>query len=121
MLQENQFDLWHDRAVFHFLTDSEDRRLYLANLRRTLRSNGHFIVATFADDGPEKCIGVLVERYDLEKLRKTLGADFEFLENFAEQPQTPFGTTQNFIYAYFLCRKQMDTDDRADKQDLSFK
>lgn len=100
-LPENKFDLWHDRAVFHFLTEREDRRLYLENLRRTLKPDGHFIIATFADDGPEKCSGMQVERYDAEKLRKIIGEDFEFLESFTEHHETPFGTTQNFIYAHF--------------------
>lgn len=104
-LPEKQFDLWHDRAVFHFLTDTKDRRLYLENLRRALRPNGHFIIATFAADGPEKCSGLDIERYDLEKLRKTVGADFELLESFREQHQTPFGTTQNFLYAHFRLNK----------------
>jgi SAM-dependent methyltransferase len=100
-LPENHFDLWHDRAVFHFLTDAQDRELYLKNLRQALKPGAHFIIATFAEDGPEKCSGLRVERYDLDKMRQTLGADFELVQSFSEQHRTPFDTTQSFLYAHF--------------------
>ena len=91
--------------MFHFLTEPRDRELYLKNLRRALKPNGHFIIATFAEDGALKCSGLNVERYDLEKLRQTLGADFELLQSFREEHRTLFNTMQNFIYAYFQIGK----------------
>jgi SAM-dependent methyltransferase len=95
------FDLWHDRAVFHFLTDEHDRRLYLQNLRRAVKPGGHFILGTFADDGPAKCSGLDVERYDLQKMIETIGPDFTLLGSMREQHRTPFETTQSFQYAHF--------------------
>jgi SAM-dependent methyltransferase len=100
-LPENEYDLWHDRAVFHFLTDERDRELYLANLKRSLKPGGHFIISTFADDGPLKCSGLEVERYGIDKLTATIGNGFELVRSFRETHRTPFDTTQNFIYAHF--------------------
>ena len=103
-LPASEYDLWHDRAVFHFLTDPKDRELYLQNLRRALKPNGNLIIATFADDGPLKCSGLEVERYDIEKLKQTIGPGFELADTLREQHQTPFDTTQNFLYAHFRRR-----------------
>jgi SAM-dependent methyltransferase len=100
-LPENSLELWHDRAVFHFLTDPHDRDLYLQNLRRSLKPGGHFVIATFAEDGPTKCSGLPVERYSIERLTETVGQGFELLESFREEHHTPFDTTQNFTYAHF--------------------
>jgi hypothetical protein len=97
--------LWHDRAVFHFLTEPRDRELYLENLRRSLKVNGHFIIATFAENGALKCSGLEVERYSLEKMQETLGEDFKLLQSFREEHQTPFDTTQSFIYTHFQIKK----------------
>ena len=102
MLPENEYDLWHDRAVFHFLTDPNDRNLYLANLKRALKPGGHLIISTFATDGPSKCSGLEVEQYDIEKLQQTFGTDFELLQTCREQHQTPVGATQNFVYGHFM-------------------
>jgi SAM-dependent methyltransferase len=88
--------------VFHFLTDPNDRELYLQNLRRALKPGGHFILATFAEDGPLKCSGLDTERYDLQKMTDTVGPDFKLVESLREQHHTPFGTTQSFQYAHFL-------------------
>jgi ubiquinone/menaquinone biosynthesis C-methylase UbiE len=100
-LPENEYDVWHDRAVFHFLTEANDRAAYLKNLNRALKPDGHFIIATFADDGPQKCSGLDVERYNIEKLRRTVGQGFNLIQTFREQHRTPSDTTQNFIYAHF--------------------
>jgi hypothetical protein len=108
-LQENAYDLWHDRAVFHFLTADKDRTAYLANLNKALKPNGHLIVATFSDQGPVKCSGLDVERYDIEKMQQTVGTGFELVTSFREDHITPFGTTQNFLYAYFRRRPQGHT------------
>lgn len=95
-------DLWHDRALFHFLTKPADRFAYIDNLTNTLKPSGHVVIATFAADGPQKCSGLNVERYDIEKLRETLGPGFDLIQSFREQHTTPSGTTQNFLYAHFL-------------------
>ena len=102
-LPEKAYDLWHDRAVFHFLTDEGDRELYLGNLRRAIKPGGHFILATFAEDGPLKCSGLDVERYDLNKMIETVGRDFELVESLREQHSTPSGKTQSFQFAHFRC------------------
>ena len=100
----NSFDLWHDRAVFHFLVEPGDRAAYLRNLDSALKLDGHLIMATFADDGPLKCSGLEIERYDIAKLQRTLGSGFELVRTFREQHQTPFDTVQNFVYGHFRKR-----------------
>lgn len=100
-LPPDAYDLWHDRAVFHFLTDPSDRAAYLKNLEQALKPNGHLIIATFADDGPPKCSGLEVERYNIEKMKQTIGGGFDLVHSFREQHRTPFDTMQNFLYAHF--------------------
>ena len=107
-LPENYYDLWHDRAVFHFLTDSKDRELYLQNLKKSLKPNGHFIISTFAEDGPLKCSGLEIEKYTLEKMQQTFGSDFELVKSLREQHKTPFNTTQSFLYAHFRLKKLLE-------------
>ena len=99
-----RYDIWHDRAVFHFLTDNTDRELYLMNLRRALKPGGQFILGTFAEDGPLKCSGIDVERYSLAKMTATLGPAFALIDSSRDEHQTPFGTTQCFQYGRFLYR-----------------
>lgn len=101
-LPESRYDIWHDRAVFHFLTEAEDRRLYVELLEKTLRPNGHVIMATFSETGPEKCSGLEVKRYSAEKLQKELGQGFKLVKHLFESHQTPFGSEQNFIYCHFI-------------------
>jgi hypothetical protein len=96
-----QYDVWHDRAAFHFLTDPTDRAAYLARLRRALSLAGHAIIGTFAMDGPEKCSGLPVQRYDAETLQKTLGEDFKLVDSHREAHTTPWGSTQSFQFASF--------------------
>ena len=104
-LPKRSFDVWHDRAVFHFLTHADDRERYIENLRFALRPDGDLIVATFAlPDGPLRCSGLDVERYDVEKLQTTFGAEFELIESFRDEHTTPFGTIQNFVYGHFKFR-----------------
>jgi SAM-dependent methyltransferase len=98
------FDLWHDRAVFHFLTAAADRARYVAQLRRALKPGGHAIVATFAPDGPERCSGLPVVRYSPESLRDTLGPGFRLIDSFREEHRTPGGKSQAFVY----CLWQLD-------------
>jgi len=100
-LPEAAFDLWHDRAVFHFLTDPADRATYLAAMTKALRPGGFVALACFAPDGPEKCSGLPVRRYDAAALAAELGAGFELLEEGHETHPTPFGTTQAFTVTRF--------------------
>jgi SAM-dependent methyltransferase len=93
------FDLWHDRAVFHFLTRPEERAAYQATLWRALRPGGQAVVATFAPDGPERCSGLPVVRYAPESLARELGAGFRLLESAREDHLTPGGTVQRFQYS----------------------
>ena len=75
------FDIWHDRAAFHFLTDPADRSAYVARMRQAIRPGGHVIIGTFAIDGPEKCSGLPVNRYDAAGLAKELGEGFELVDS----------------------------------------
>lgn len=94
-------DVWHDRAVFHFLTSAEDRARYVAHLRTALRPGGSAIIATFAPDGPEKCSGLQCVRYSPDSLQPELGAGFRLDEWVRETHRTPFGTVQQFGYQRF--------------------
>ncbi len=96
------YDLWHDRALFHFLTKAEDRKNYLNTLYDSLRSGGHVIISTFSIDGPTHCSGLEVRRYDAKLLSKEFGKNFELVETVNEEHPTPFGTTQKFIYGRFI-------------------
>ncbi|NIP72355.1 MAG: class I SAM-dependent methyltransferase [Gammaproteobacteria bacterium] len=91
-----RYALWHDRAVFHFLTEAEDRRRYREAMMRGLASNGHVIIATFGLNGPEKCSGLPVVRYDADKLTAELGGELELVETRDEPHRTPSGATQAF-------------------------
>jgi SAM-dependent methyltransferase len=102
VLPHQSFDLWHDRAVFHFLTDADDRDRYVKTVRHSVRPGGHVIVAAFGPDGPLRCSGLPVVRYDPEGLHDQFGPAFELVEHRSENHRTPFGTTQPFIYCY--CR-----------------
>ena len=92
------YALWHDRAVFHFLTDPAQRRAYVAQAARSLRPGGHLLIATFALDGPERCSGLSVCRYDAAMLAAEFAAHFRPVADAREQHPTPFGTTQSFQY-----------------------
>jgi SAM-dependent methyltransferase len=100
-LPENAYDVWHDRAVFHFLTDPEERQAYVQAVLRSVNPGGHVIVATFAEDGPTKCSGLPVQRYRAETLHAEFGASFMLIQHEAEAHQTPFGTVQQFVYCHF--------------------
>ncbi|HEU0297367.1 MAG TPA: class I SAM-dependent methyltransferase [Anaerolineales bacterium] len=102
-LPAQAYDLWHDRAVFHFLTQAADRQHYVDTVRHAVRPGGHVIVATFAPDGPDHCSGLEVVRYSPESLHDEFGEGFELRDSTRETHHTPFGTEQKFIYCY--CRK----------------
>jgi SAM-dependent methyltransferase len=103
------YDVWHDRAVFHFLVDAADRARYVDQVRAAVREGGHVLVATFAEDGPKKCSGLDVVRYAPEGLHQQFGPDFQLVQTAREEHHTPTGATQPFIYC--LCR--MTTRSRA--------
>ncbi len=100
-LPDDRFDVWHDRAVFHFLTDAADRRKYVDLVMRALKPNGHLIVAAFGLAGPQKCSGLDVVRYSPETMHAEFAGQFALVESLDETHNTPFGTTQEFIYCYF--------------------
>lgn len=95
------FDIWHDRAAFHFLTEPADRAAYVARLNEALRVGGHAIIATFAEDGPEKCSGLPVIRYDADRLSRELGASFRLVESRRQDHATPSQATQRFQFSLF--------------------
>jgi len=99
---KHQFEVWHDRAVFHFLTKLEERQAYIQNLLHALKPNGHIIISTFAEDGPMQCSGLPVIRYSAETLQSELGERFLLQEQLKENHNTPFGTTQKFIFCHFV-------------------
>lgn len=101
-LEPKAYDLWHDRAVFHFLTAQEQRTAYVRQVARSVKPGGHVIVSTFGPEGPTKCSSLDVVRYDAEALHHEFGARFRLVESSQEMHQTPFGTTQQFLYCY--CR-----------------
>jgi len=95
-------DIWHDRAVFHFLTEATERADYVARLRATLKAQGSAVIATFALDGPDRCSGLPVRRYSPETLAWELGAEFVLQESRPHRHVTPWGATQSFQYSRFL-------------------
>ena len=99
--QENLYDLWHDRAVFHFLTEASQRKVYIQNLKRSLKKDGVAIIATFGLNGPDKCSGLTTIKYDEQSLQAELGNDFQILGSMIDYHQTPFETSQQFIYCWF--------------------
>jgi ubiquinone/menaquinone biosynthesis C-methylase UbiE len=102
-LPAHGYDVWHDRAVFHFLTDPADRAAYVAQVLRAVKPGGHVIVASFAEDGPERCSGLPVVRYSPDGMHAQFGGAFALLGHEKEAHQTPGGAVQQFVYCY--CRK----------------
>lgn len=102
-LPREHFALWHDRAVFHFLTDRTAQKRYIDLVRHAVKPGGHVIVATFANDGPSECSGLEVVRYDSASLLDTFGNDFVLVESARESHETPWQSEQKFMYCY--CRK----------------
>lgn len=100
-LASQQFDVWHDRAVFHFLTEPLQRSAYVAQVLRSVKVGGHVILATFGPQGPEKCSGLPVVRYDSQTLQAELGESFVLIHSKTEDHHTPAGTAQQFLYCHF--------------------
>lgn len=101
-LPENHYDFWHDRAVFHFLTDDSARQRYVSSVRRSLKPGGHIVVATFGPAGPERCSGLPVARYSAEGIHGQFGGEFTKVGSDHEVHHTPWGGEQEFVYCY--CR-----------------
>jgi 2-polyprenyl-3-methyl-5-hydroxy-6-metoxy-1,4-benzoquinol methylase len=101
-LPGHRYDLWHDRAVFHFLTEPQQRRAYVETVLRSVKPGGHVIIATFAEDGPTQCSGLPVVRYAPGELHAQFGDAFTLAEHFKETHHTPSGNVQQFVYCY--CR-----------------
>jgi SAM-dependent methyltransferase len=95
------YDVWHDRAAFHFLTEDRDRAAYVTRLERALKVGGYAIIATFALDGPERCSGLSVVRYDPASLGQTLGRAFELVDTRRHAHATPWGVDQSFQFSVF--------------------
>lgn len=98
---QHKFALWHDRAVFHFLTKQKDIKEYINLLTENLEKSGYFILSTFSENGPLKCSGLAISRYNKEDLIELFGENFKLLACHTENHTTPFETEQNFIYAVF--------------------
>jgi SAM-dependent methyltransferase len=98
------YDLWHDRAAFHFLTAASDRSAYVRHLKKAVRSGGHVIIGTFALDGPERCSGLPVMRYDAGMLGAILGNDFRLIDSRRHDHSTPWGAVQRFQFSTFRRR-----------------
>jgi SAM-dependent methyltransferase len=96
------FDLWHDRAVFHFMVTAADREAYLGALRRALAPRGHLVILMFGPAGPTQCSGLPVQRYDIDALQATLGPEFTLLSSGLEAHTTPSGNEQQFLYAHLV-------------------
>jgi SAM-dependent methyltransferase len=97
-----QYQLWHDRAVFHFFTKAEEIQRYVEVVEKHVAPKGYVVISTFSESGPEKCSGLPVARYSVEKLNELFAADFDLLDGFEETHETPFGTQQDFVFVVFL-------------------
>ena len=98
---QREYALWHDRAVFHFLTDRGDRQRYVDAVKTALRSRGHLVLSTFGPEGPRRCSGLDIERYSVERLNEWFGHDFELQRDFVDVHYTPGGAPQQFLYTWW--------------------
>lgn len=96
-----KFDVWHDRASFHFFTEPTDIEQYKKNVIENTTQKAHLILATFSEDGPFKCSGLPITQYSVEKMETVFGEDFELENCFTEDHETPFDTVQNFIFCHY--------------------
>ena len=100
-LPANHYDVWHDRAVFHFLTNNQQQQRYRDSLLAALKPGGHLVIAAFAPEAPPKCSGLPVQRYSLDLLVETLGDELELLRHHKEMHITPGGVEQMYLYCQF--------------------
>ncbi len=101
---DEAYDVWHDRAVFHFLTEASDREAYKQRLREGLKPGGHLVIGTFALEGPERCSGLPVRRYSPKSLAVELGSEYELIESEREDHRTPRDVVQSFQFSRFIRR-----------------
>ena len=94
------YDVWHDRAVFHFLTSDADRVAYVARVSESVKPGGHVVIGTFGPEGPLKCSGLDVHRYDAESLHGEFGSRFRLIDSLKEVHETPWGAKQQFLYCF---------------------
>ena len=99
-LPAGSYDVWHDRAVFHFLAEPAQRRAYVHQVASAVKRGGHVIIGAFGPEGPNQCSGLEVMRYDAESLHREFGPRFRLKDSSTELHQTPFGSTQQFVYCY---------------------
>ena len=95
------YDLWHDRAAFHFLTDQADQSAYVDRLKRAVKPGAHIIIGTFAPEGPERCSGLPIVRHDADTLSRILGSDFTLIDTRRHDHATPWGAVQRFQFSTF--------------------
>ena len=98
---ERTFDIWHDRAVFHFITNKKSVEKYISLCNEYIGEGGKLIIGTFAEDGPLKCSGLEIKRYSVENLKELFKENFEFIKGFKKLHSTPFGTRQSFTFCVF--------------------
>ena len=99
---EEKFDVWHDRAVFHFLTEQNLIDKYVELVSKNISNSGHLIIGTFSENGPLKCSGLNVKRYSKELIEEIFLKNFRLINTFHIDHKTPFNTTQNFLFSHFI-------------------
>jgi SAM-dependent methyltransferase len=99
---EEKFDVWHDRASFHFFTEANDIENYKLNVIANTNKNAHFIIGTFSEEGPLKCSSLPITQYSVEKMEAVFGSEFELENCFTEDHETPFDSIQNFIFCHYI-------------------
>ena len=101
-LQPSTYDLWHDRAVFHFLTSAADRSAYVRQVARAVKRGGHIFISSFGPEGPTRCSGLDVVRYDVQSLHAEFGENFRLISSSQHVHKTPLGTNQQFLYCHCI-------------------
>jgi len=99
---DEKFDIWHDRAVFHFLNEENLIRKYIDVVEKNISESGHLIIGTFSENGPLKCSGLDVKRYSEKVIEKIFNRSFKLIDSFYYDHVTPFNTTQNFLFSHFI-------------------
>lgn len=112
---EYKFDIWHDRALFHFLTSEEDIDKYVKIVNKLVKPNGYLIIATFSLKGPEKCSGLEIKRYSESSIKKIFSEEFENIKSLEEIHHTPFQTSQNFIFNVFRKKANKEENETSNK------
>ena len=101
-MTDEKFDIWHDRAVFHFLNEENLIRKYIEIVEKNISESGHLIIGTFSENGPLKCSGLEVRRYSEKVIEKLFNRSFKLIDSFYYDHVTPFNTTQNFLFSHFI-------------------